>query len=222
VFRIKICGITCIEDALAAGEAGADAIGLNFYPPSPRCVDDDLAEEIAAATPAGVAKVGLFVDAEAAEIDRRCDRLGLDWVQLHGDERPEYLAELAGRPVLKAFRCRTAGLDEVVAYLDRCGTLESLPAAVLLDAYQPGQYGGTGHRLDWPALAATKHVLRAMPLVLAGGLTADNVAEAVRIVGPHAVDTASGVELHPGRKDAAKVAAFCAAARAAFDDASDR
>jgi phosphoribosylanthranilate isomerase len=215
MFRIKICGITRVEDAVMAAQAGADAIGLNFYPKSPRFLDAATARQIVAALPGGIAKVGLFVNAAAADICRTFDELGLDLIQLHGDEPPELLAELGPRPVMRAFRLQS-GLDEAVNYLDQCRRLNCLPRMALIDAYVAGMYGGTGGRCDWEMIRGYLALAGYPPLVLAGGLTADNVAEAIHTVRPAAVDTASGVESSPGRKDPAAVAAFVRTACEAF------
>jgi len=215
MFRIKICGITNARDALAAAQAGADAVGLNFYPKSPRCVRPEPAARIAHALPPGVVKVGLFVNAAAEQICQTFDRLGLDLVQLHGDEPPELLARLGSRPVMRAFRVGQRGVKPVEAYLDECRRRGCLPTLVLLDAHAEGLYGGSGQRCDWDAVR--QYPADMPPLVLAGGLTPDNVAEAIQSVRPAAVDTASGVELALGQKDPALVRRFAAAALKAFE-----
>ena len=212
MFRIKICGITDVDDARMVAHAGADAIGLNFYPASPRCVAPATAQAIAKALPAGVVKVGLFVNPEAAVACRTFDDLGLDLLQLHGDEQPEFLTRLGNRPVMKVFRPGPAGLQTVVEYLAECQRLGCLPRLVLLDAFQPGSYGGTGTLADWPLASQYQGAGLSPPLVLAGGLTPANVARAIRAARVTAVDTASGVESAPGRKDPAAVAAFVRAA----------
>jgi phosphoribosylanthranilate isomerase len=221
MFHIKICGITNTDDARAVAQAGADAVGLNFYPKSPRCVPATTARAIAEVLPPGIVKVGLFVNAELDVVRRTAGEVGLDLVQLHGDEPPEYLGELADAvslPVMRAFRWGPAGLAPIVDYLGECRRLGCLPRLVLVDAYQPGVYGGSGTTADWPAVPAYATVPDLPPLVLAGGLTPENVAGAIAAVHPAAVDTASGVELSPGRKDAALVRAFVLAARAAMED----
>jgi phosphoribosylanthranilate isomerase len=216
MLRIKICGVTSIADALAVSGAGADAIGLNFYPGSSRFVSHSRAAEIAAALPPNTQKIGVFVNSAADEVRQAATRLSLDWVQLHGDEPPEFLARLGGIPVLRAFRLEAVGLAAISSYLAECQELDAMPGMVLLDSFRAGAYGGTGLLLDWK-LAATYHRLKGVPpLVLAGGLVASNVAQAIREVRPAAVDTASGVESSPGRKDHAQAAAFIAAAKAAF------
>ncbi len=217
MFSIKICGVTNVRDAALVAQAGADAIGLNFYPPSPRYVDPAHASMILAQLTEGVTKVGVFVDAAVDDVLRIARELQLDAVQLHGDESPEYLAQVRWLSVVRAFRCRDAALEPVAQYLDRCGQLHCLPNAVLLDACQPGEYGGTGPTLDWQRLARSKDRLRGLPLILAGGLDADNVVEAIETVRPDAVDTASGVEASAGHKDPLRLRTFVAAARGALD-----
>jgi phosphoribosylanthranilate isomerase len=216
MFTIKICGITTVEDALAVAGTGADAIGVNFYPGSPRCVTLRQARAILEVVPPGVVKVGVFVDVEAAALCRACDELGLDLLQLHGNEPPARLAELGGRPVMKAFRLGPAGLEPVAEYLRQCRSLGCLPELVLLDAQVPGAYGGTGQVADWAAARRYPAEIGKPPMVLAGGLRPDTVAAAIRATGAAAVDTASGVEARPGRKDLAAVAAFVRTAREAL------
>jgi phosphoribosylanthranilate isomerase len=214
MFRIKICGITTPDDAVVAARAGADAIGVNFYRPSPRFVARP--REIVDALPAGVWKVGVFVNSPPEAACELFDSLGLDLVQLHGDEPPEHLLQLGKRPVLKAFRCGH-DLRNVAEHLQRCEELGCRPAGVLIDAAVPGQYGGTGAAPDWDLIARDRGLLGDLPLVLAGGLRADNVAQAISAVRPTAVDVASGVEASPGRKSPDLVARFVATAREAFD-----
>ena len=221
MFRVKICGITNIEDARIAADAGADAIGLNFFEGSPRCIDLPTAGAVSEALPASVERVGLFVNHGAARVLEVCAALRLDWIQLHGDEPPEFLAELrdaaeAPRRILRGLRLGAEGLQPVADYLDRCRQLGCAPDAVLLDAGQPGLYGGTGTTCDWTQAATYGGLADAPPLVLAGGLNPENVADGVAAVRPQAVDTASGVETAPGCKDAERVRAFVAAARAAL------
>lgn len=213
-FRIKICGITSVEDALAAVEAGADALGLNFYPQSSRFVTADAAAKIAAAAKRRVKLVGVFVNATAEEIQAAVSAGELDAVQLHGDESPEFVGRMkaAHSQVLRAFRVRGDSLGEVEVYLRA-----TKPDAVLLDAYDPKAYGGTGKRLDWDLVRRERSAALGLPIILAGGLTAENVAEAIETARPDAVDVAGGVESAPGRKDAEKVRRFVAAAQKAFD-----
>lgn len=197
---VKICGITTVDDALCAADAGADWIGLNFWPRSPRCVTHDAARAIGGAVGARVRKVGVFVNASRDAIDATVAAAGLDLVQLHGDEPPE-LVRAFGDRAIKAVRLR--GATPIARYA---------PALLLLDGDAPG-FGGGGVPLDWLMAAdlAARH-----RLILAGGLTPDNVAEAIRTVRPVGVDVASGVESSPGVKDAARVRAFVAAARQAL------
>ena len=193
--RVKICGITRLEDALAAAAAGADALGFNFWPKSKRYVEPRAAAEIISLLPPFVATVGVFVDPSREEALRAAELSGVQWLQLHGDESPELCASLP-LPVLKAIRVRhRASLDLLDAY-DVAG--------FLLDTDTAG-YGGSGETFDW-SLAA-EAALRA-PIVLAGGLRPENVADAVRQVKPWAVDVASGVESAPGVKDHEKTARF--------------
>jgi phosphoribosylanthranilate isomerase len=214
-FRVKICGLTRPEDARAADEAGADAIGLNFYSGSPRCVSLEQARLIAQELPERVTRVGVFVNATAAEIERAAREVPLDFVQLHGDEPPELLAELS-LPVLRAFRLREGDWRPIRAYLARCRELGRLPAGVLVDAFAPGAYGGTGKTVDWAAMSAGREALEGIPMILAGGLTPENIAAAIAAARPDGVDTASGIESSPGVKDAAKLWRFVAAASAAW------
>ena len=216
MFRIKICGVTRPEDALAAAAAGADAIGLNFYPHSARFVGDEQARRIAAAVPAGVARVGVFVNAAADEIQRAFDRTPLDLVQLHGDEPPEFLCRLGDRPVVRVFRVGSGGLAAALEYLDRCRQLGVVPRMVLADAAAGRAYGGTGELADWSALRGYPAADWHPPLILAGGLPPDNVADAIRAVRPAGVATAGGVESAAGTKDAGLIRRFAEAARNAL------
>jgi len=217
VFRIKICGITSVADATTVARTGADAIGLNFYSKSPRCADLRRAEEVAMALPTGVRKIGLFVNSTAAEVVRVYEHLGLDVIQLHGDEPPEMLALLRPRPVIRAFRCGDAGFGPLFEYMNECRLHGYSPQAVLIDSYQPGRYGGTGQVTDWTRIPELRKELANIPVILAGGLRPENVAEAIRVARPTAVDTASGVESSPGVKDEDLVREFVNNATAAFD-----
>ena len=196
--KIKICGITNLEDALLAAELGADALGFIFYPKSPRKVAPEAARQIIAQLPPFVASVGVFVDEAAAVVQELAARVGLDWVQLHGQESPEYCRNL-GRRVIKGFRIRDA--ESLRPLADYRGSAQAL----LLDTYKQGQVGGTGTAFDWQLAREAKKYGR---IILAGGLTADNVAQAIRVARPQAVDTASGTEAAPGKKDPAKLRAF--------------
>ncbi|MCS7304502.1 MAG: phosphoribosylanthranilate isomerase [Thermoguttaceae bacterium] len=215
-FQIKICGITRPQDALWAVGAGADAVGLNFYSRSPRYIWPEDARHLITLLPGELVKVGVFVNADPAEIWQIFEQLGLDWVQLHGDEPPMLLQQLGGLPIIRAFRLGPEGLQPVLEYLERCRYVGRMPDWVLLEGYIPGQYGGTGHVAQWDLCREYAAAEGVPPLVLAGGLNPANVGEAIRSVRPTAVDTASGVELSPGRKDPSLVAEFIRAAREAF------
>jgi len=217
LFHVKICGVTTADDARMIADSGADAVGLNFYPGSPRFIEDATAEKIVAALPSEVCRVGVFVNEPIESIARRIRRLGLNAVQLHGDEPPELLDEIEGLSVIKAFR-----VDDSVEPIDKFVRLaqqrtRSL-AMVLVDSRHPGQYGGTGKAANWDLLANRGGNPPWPPLVLAGGLTTENVIEAIRRVRPTAVDTASGVESSPGHKDPVQVQAFVRAAHTALRD----
>ncbi len=216
MFRIKICGITSPEDARLVAGAGADAVGLNFFGKSPRFVEEDAARRIVDVLPDGVVKVGLFVNSPAETICSLVDRLGLDLVQLHGDEPPEFLAQLGDRPAIRAFRLGPEGLRPILDYLATCRVKHDSPDMVMIDSFVRGEYGGTGQTADWTAVRNYPRDESYPPLVLAGGLTPENVTEAIARVGPAAVDTASGVEAAPGRKDPARVRRFVEAARRAL------
>jgi phosphoribosylanthranilate isomerase len=216
LFRIKICGVTSAKDAQVAALAGADAIGLNFYPGSKRYVDPTFAEKVVAGVPARVDRVGIFVNSPPEEILGIADRLKLTWIQLHGDETPKTLKELPGRSIISAFRLRDSGVTPVREFLAECQQLDVTPSAILFDVARPGEYGGTGHTLDWSSIGAVRDQFRQLPLVLAGGLTPFNVAEAVAAVRPDAVDVASGIESKPGIKDMLLVRAFVQSAKKAL------
>lgn len=198
--RVKICGITRIEDALAAAHAGADAIGLVFYAQSPRAVTAAAAAAICAALPPFVSTVGLFVDAEPAAVAAVLRQVPLDLLQFHGDETPAYCAQF-GRPFLKALRMRDA--TDVAAVRAEY----SAARALLLDTYRAGVPGGTGEIFDWQRVPSTL----AAQIVLAGGLTPANVGAAICQARPLAVDVSGGVESAPGIKDAQLIQAFIAA-----------
>lgn len=213
---MKICGVTNPHDAIAAVAAGADAIGLNFFAGSRRYIFPQQAKAIVEPLPPVAKKVGVFVNASAAEIVEIASFVGLDMIQLHGDEPPELLAELIDLPVIRAFRLGAHGWDPCCHYFERCQARGAIPCAVLIDGFQKGEYGGTGTSPDWSVVGKYRGLGIGVPLVLAGGLTHENVAAAIAAVQPDAVDTASGVESAPGIKDAAKVAAFVTATRRAF------
>jgi phosphoribosylanthranilate isomerase len=199
--RIKICGITRPADAQAAAQAGADAIGLVFYPPSPRFLSLERAVEIRDALPPFVQTVALFVNADAAQIAQVIGRVHPSMLQFHGEEAPGF-CEQFGLPFVKACRIR-AGMD-ALDYLQRYPRA----TAWLVDSFVP-EYGGVGEAFDWSLVPAE----RTRPLILSGGLDASNVGRAVRTVHPWGVDVSTGVESAKGIKDAAKMAAFVAEVR---------
>jgi phosphoribosylanthranilate isomerase len=202
--RIKICGITRTQDARAAADAGADAIGLVFYPPSPRYLSAERAVEVRDALPPFVQTVALFVNADAAQVAQVLQRVRPAMLQFHGEETPEFCAQF-GTPFVKSCRVRP-GVD-ALEYLRPF----SRAAAWLFDSHVP-EYGGVGERFDWSLLPAGSRRLE-RPVILSGGLSRDNVAEAVRRVRPWGVDVSSGVESAKGVKDGAKIAAFIAEVR---------
>ncbi|WP_425615422.1 N-(5'-phosphoribosyl)anthranilate isomerase [Anatilimnocola sp. NA78] len=225
MFRIKICGITNTVDALQAIDAGADALGLNFYSRSPRFVAGMQAAEISRqvrATTAGsrASLVGVFVNEEEPALRAVHATAQLNAWQLHGDETAEFLQAIAAKPdtppLIRAYRCKENDLVAISRDLFHGQKLGALPSAVLVDAYAPNAFGGTGQVVDWHAVRNERGQLFSLPLILAGGLTPENVAEAIRTARPDAVDVASGVESSPGKKDPAKVRDFIAAAKAAF------
>ncbi len=195
--RVKICGITRPEDAMAAVRAGADAIGLVFYPPSPRAVTASRAAQIIRELPPFVTTVGLFVNATAEAVAEVLENVPLDLLQFHGDETAA-ACEGHGRPYIKALRMRP---EVDLPALDR---QYRSAAGLLLDSYQPGKPGGTGAPFDWGRIPEP---MRAR-IILAGGLTPDNVAAAIERIGPYAVDVSGGVEQEKGIKDEEKIRAF--------------
>jgi phosphoribosylanthranilate isomerase len=199
--RVKICGITNWADAKIAIDAGADALGFNFYAKSPRRVSASHARQIIQRMPRTVSAVGIFVDAPAAEIMRTAKAAKLGVVQLHGDESPRTVARLARElPVIKAFR---VGPSFRVRDLQKYGDA----AAFLLDGFDAKVRGGSGKRFDWSVARQAK---RFAPVILAGGLTKQNAVAAIRQAQPFAIDICSGVEASPGKKDAEKLRAFMA------------
>ena len=200
--RVKICGITGSDDALHAAACGADALGFVFYAGSPRCVTPELAASICAELPPFITRVGLFVNEAPERIREIAETCGLDTVQLHGDEESA-ACDFTPRRSIKALRVRDAA--------SLAGHARYRTSALLLDAWVADAYGGTGQSFNWQLAA---EVARQRPVILAGGLTPDNVGEAIRQVRPYAVDVSSGVESAPGRKDPEKVAAFIRNAKA--------
>lgn len=199
--RVKICGICRVEDGRAAAAAGASAIGVVFWPASPRAVDADTARDIVAGLPVGVPAIGVFVNQSVDEINDMVRHAGLFGVQLHGDEPLEIVPRIK-RPVVRAMSLAGAmGVDDVPPQV-----------TVLLDAHDPARRGGTGRTIDWHT---AREIAARRPVVLAGGLTPENVAEAIRVVRPYAVDVSSGVERTAREKDHARIDAFVRAVRAA-------
>lgn len=205
VVRSKICGITRVEDALEAAEAGADAIGLVFYPASPRAVSIEQARRIVAALPPFISTVGLFVNATRCELGEILDAVPLDLLQFHGDEEP---AECEGhhRPWFKALRVRAG--EDIAAQAGRYAGA----SAILLDTFVAGVPGGTGEVFDWSLIPSQMP----KPVILAGGLSVDNVQQAIAQVRPYAVDISGGVESSKGIKDAERVRAFVRQVRQAM------
>lgn len=195
--RVKICGITRVEDALIAVAQGADAIGLVFYPPSPRYVTPGQAAEIVNALPAFITVVALFVDASRADVEAVLSQVNIDLIQFHGQETADECRQY-GKSYMKAIRVKSD--TNLVQYT----TEYSDAKALLLDTYAEGVPGGTGQVFDWTVIP--KNLSK--PIVLAGGLDAENVEQAIRQVKPYAVDISGGVECKKGIKDAAKIAAF--------------
>jgi phosphoribosylanthranilate isomerase len=232
-FRIKICGLTDPANVRPTVEAGAQALGLNFYPQSKRYLNPEQAVTIGAQIPDGITRVGVFVDDLPPLIFMRHYLFGypvLNYLQLHGDESVDQLKHLTKtiaqfntgliskhtRPrLIKAFRLKSDPETEIGSYLDECRKRKVELAGILIDAFSTVGHGGTGERADWAALGRWTD-RRGVPLILAGGITPENVAEAIATVRPDAIDTASGVESSPGIKDPDKVRRLVAAATAAW------
>jgi len=203
MIKIKICGITNLEDALAAADAGADALGFNFYKKSPRCIEPSKAAEIIEQLPPFTVPVGIFVNEREDRIREILAATGIQAVQFHGDESPEFCQRFGGR-VIKAFQVKDKESLKNMAHY-RVG-------AFLLDSYKEGVRGGTGVAFDWHLAVVAKTFGK---VILAGGLTPENVAEAVKLVQPYGVDTAGGVERETGVKDHAKLKKFITEVRRA-------
>jgi len=202
--KVKICGITSVRDAEEAVEAGADALGLMFYPGSPRHITEEMAQTIERRLPPFIIRVGVFADATPEDVFSAMHKCGLNLLQFHGRETPEFCRQF-GMMTMKAFRIRDAeSLREIPRYETD---------AYLLDSYVAGKAGGTGEVFNWEL--AVEAARFGKPIFLAGGLTPENVAEAVRTVHPFAVDVSSGVEQSPGIKDPKKMRDFIAAVRSA-------
>jgi phosphoribosylanthranilate isomerase len=209
--RVKICGVTTPDDVAACVAAGADAVGVNFHPKSPRNVDPRAAQPLLRSIPPLISAVGVFVEMPFRQVAALAYQLGLRGVQLHGESRE--VADPFPFSVITAFRVRDRGtLAEIASYLNRCADVGFSPGAILVDAFVEGQHGGTGRTAPWDLLSDFRP---GVPWILAGGLTPDNVAEAIRRLRPDGVDVASGVESSPGRKDPARVREFVQRAREA-------
>jgi phosphoribosylanthranilate isomerase len=208
--KVKICGLTNLEDALAAVDAGADALGFMFYERSPRNLPVKMAADIIRQLPPFVAKVGVFVNAAEETVRRAIGECGVDTLQFHGDETPGFCRNFSPLKIYKTFR------------MESLESLRALPGyrtdAWLLDSFVEGKLGGTGAKFNWDLAVESKKLGR--PIILAGGLTPENVADAVRKVRPFAVDVSSGVESAPGKKDHEKIRKFIAVAKA-LDVTSD-
>jgi len=206
---IKICGVREIQTAQAVAQAGADAIGLNFYAQSPRVVEPAVAAEIVAALKGSCEPIGVFVNHSVHEIRTICRQCRIQTVQLHGDEPPEQVSELSiDFRVIRAIRVGAEGLGRAAAFLASCRGLGAMPWACLIDANVPGSFGGTGHTAPWGAIRREYKTAEWPPLILAGGLRPENVAQAIAAVGPWGVDVAGGVESSVACKDPALLRQF--------------
>ncbi len=209
---VKVCGIRDRKTARDLAEIGVDAIGLNFYSASPRVVEADEALEISKILPSEVVKVGVFVNHSISDVETLATQCRLDFVQLHGDETPAYFAEIQRRlpriRLIRAWRMSSDGLEGLKIFLDECRRQQLDLAACLVDAHVAGVFGGSGKTVPWKQLASEYRRDEWPPLILAGGLTPDNIAEAISSVHPWGVDVASGVESAPAVKDQKRVRQF--------------
>jgi phosphoribosylanthranilate isomerase len=209
--RVKICGVTTPEDVAICADAGADAVGINFHPGSKRYVDPRSAQPLLRSIPPLMSAIGVFVEKPFRQVAALAYQLGLRGVQIHGE--PREITDPFPFSVIAAFRVRDrSSLQEIESYLKQSADAGFSPGAILVDAFVEGEHGGTGRTAPWDLLADFKP---GVPMILAGGLTPENVAEAIRIVRPACVDIASGVESSPGRKDPNRVKAFVDNARTA-------
>ncbi len=216
MFRVKICGVTRPADASLIGRLCVDAVGLNFWPGSPRHVSVETARAIVGQLPLGMLRVGVFVNADEELLRQVVQQVPLDVAQLHGDEPPEMLARLTDLVVVRALRIGPTGAAGVCEYVRQVTHLGGRLAGIILDAATGSAYGGTGQVADWSAAAQLAGLPDWPPVILAGGLGPHNVAAAVAHVRPYGVDAASGVESAPGVKDPALVEQFVVAARLAL------
>lgn len=209
--RIKICGVTTPDDVRTCADAGADAVGVNFHPGSPRYLDPRQARPVLRSIPPLMAGIGVFVAQPMRQVCALAYQLGLRGVQWHGEQRE--VDDPFPFALIAAFRVKDRGtLDEITSYLQRCATSNQKPSAILVDAFVEGQHGGTGRKAPWDLLADFRP---GIPLILAGGLTPENVGDAIRVVRPAGIDVASGVESKARYKDPEKVRRFIANAREA-------
>jgi phosphoribosylanthranilate isomerase len=202
MIKVKICGITNLEDALTAAEAGADALGFNFYAKSPRYVSYEKARKIVESLPPFVSKVGIFVNESRQKIEEAIEQVGLDFIQLHGDEKPEACESFRCK-VIKAFRA-----DQSIDHVRRYSSI----SAILLDSLHNGSYGGTGQAFNWDLAISFKEIKK--PIILSGGLDPDNIVQAIQKVTPYGVDASSRLEERPGKKDSSLVREFIRKAKA--------
>ncbi len=205
--KVKICGITNVEDALFSISAGADAVGFILYPGSKRFIKAKEVRKITVQLPPFVSKVGVFVNQDPRDVLEIMSYAHLDFAQLHGDETPDECEYIGSSRVIKVFRL--SSIDEVESIAPFVGKVR----AVLLDTYSKGSYGGTGRTFDWNIARKVKELYPELPLILSGGLNPENVSEAVEAVSPYCVDVSSGVEREVGKKDPEKVVAFVRAAK---------
>ncbi|MBY0586009.1 phosphoribosylanthranilate isomerase [bacterium] len=211
---IKICGVTRVEDARWLVELPIDAIGLNFHPASPRFISEITAREIVQIVPPEIEIVGVFVDRPASDITRVAREVGLTTLQLHGNESANGVESLAPWPIIKAFRMKSVdSVTEIQAFIHQVSAIGRSPFRVLVDAFHPGEQGGTGLAWDWNDLGDWRP---SVDWFLAGGLNPDNVGQAIRRLQPTGIDVASGVERSPGIKDRAKVESLLEQARQAW------
>ena len=203
--KVKICGITNLGDAEVAVKAGADALGFIFYDKSPRYIQANVARQIIAQLPPFILPVGVFVNEETERVRDIVDKCGLALAQLHGDETPAYCESLS-RPIMKGIRLKDRGSFLALAELKGRAEVRGF----VIDAFSESAYGGTGQTVDWELAA---EAAKAAPILLAGGLTPENVGEAIQKVQPYGVDVSSGVEASPGKKDHQKIQAFISAAK---------
>lgn len=216
-FRIKICGCTDPAGFADWGGTSVDAVGLNFYPGSKRYLAPERRAVVAQAIPAGVARVGVFVNESPRLVREIAAECRLDWIQLHGDEPPEMESELTDLAIIRVIRCDREPCEAVEAYFRKMESAGVVPAStLLLDAYRPGEWGGTGATLPWSELAELFADRPGVRWILAGGLTPENVAGAIELARPFGVDVAGGVESAPGLKDPAAVRRFAERADAAL------